>query len=402
MEKPTKRIVWSAQEWDQLVEAEPELMMHRDPYTLYTILCKAQRVLPQNRQRAAKYINNGCRMSRNAVLASIKAAAERLAELPQIPIAPNPAPAAQSTPTPTTRHVVFWTQREYNMLAHHSAVTPLLDKTARAKPRDLVNAVLAAQAAVLPWDRWRGSQQIYQSCVSPKKRNLVSQLRDAMRFPPIPTPPVQAQPVQARPEVVEPAAPAAPIEVPGVVAPNPLAAALAGLVEAMQQQLQQTVATSFDRVLEGVLVKTLHEALQKQDAHIEATVRRSVVELLGAPANEPSKPDFRADAAAEAAAEAAADAVVAKARGPRVDVVGLLNGQVDVVRRAVGDSFSLRFLTADEGLRQDLTAPIVIVVKKFVNHSIDARVKKAGATLVYANGGPESVLKILQTECARA
>ena len=75
----------------------------------------------------------------------------------------------------------------------------------------------------------------------------------------------------------------------------------------------------------------------------------------------------------------------------RVDIVGLLGDQEQVVRAKYGDVFDLRFLSADEALRQPITAATAIMATKFVSHSVQGRIKKTAARLLYANGGADSV-----------
>ena len=81
---------------------------------------------------------------------------------------------------------------------------------------------------------------------------------------------------------------------------------------------------------------------------------------------------------------------------PRVDVIGLLPAQANQVASEMDEQFALRFYSAEQAERQQLTAPHAIVCSKFTSHAAQASVKKAGADIIYANGGTGSVVSALQ------
>jgi len=161
------------------------------------------------------------------------------------------------------------------------------------------------------------------------------------------------------------------------------------LAAAMRQVASETVSE--------VVTDVMRETLIDQGNLVRDCVRETITQLLGdtGPVQpvEPPAPDFRMDMAAQATAD---EVLANAAKKARVDVVGLLNGQADVVRKACGNSFNLRFLTTQEALRSEITAPTTVLVTKFVGHDTQDRIRKSDTNIVYVNGAAESVVKALQ------
>ncbi len=411
MSPKSSRIHWRPEEWSQMLSECPELATTEDPLERMRVLQRAQTVLPEQRQRTyhALYDVAVTRAKRlTEVLEQAVPLQAEVAQQPQPSITQMEESATdvvgQSAPQlDGSAPRIRWAKAELIQLAHDSGITPLLDKSRRTPPFTLVEALLRVQAVLLPQDRWRTRANLTQACYG--QNNLFDRLRDAMRYPPIPktqaalpTPePVQAPASVAEvahgdnpaPAEIQPAA-AQPLACPTL--PKGIEDALDALCRAnnaVMLAFMQQVRTE----MAGAVRDVLREAIQGQADSVREGVRDTIMELLGGPSagDEPPRPDFKADMQAEQRAQEA----LARFKRPRVDVVGLLNGQADLVKKACGSSFDLRFLTADESERQQLTAPVVIMLRKFVNHSTQERIRKAGANLVYANGGPESVIKCL-------
>jgi hypothetical protein len=80
-------------------------------------------------------------------------------------------------------------------------------------------------------------------------------------------------------------------------------------------------------------------------------------------------------------------------RRRRVDVVGLLPSQVNIVRGLLSDTpLNIRYIASEHANRVDKYAPDVVLVSGFVSHSHQSKAKHDGATIHYANGAAHSVV----------
>lgn len=288
---------------------------------------------------------------------------------------PQPEPKAAEL-----RHKIRLRMVEWTALAHHPLVKPLLDKKTFCTPNQLIAMLERAQRDVLPQDRWRDTRQwhsaFYRATRTAEggKRDALSMLREGIKYQPLSQYVMKTDPDPVVPEPV-----AATVET--TMTPSiPIAhdAADAGLMQAMMTLFNAMQARTLSAV--APLLERM-ERLETRLAALPEDVRMQVADVVGGPAptpavETPAAPTFTPE----------------HERQPRVDVVGLLNGQVDVVKRACGRQWNLRFLSAEEVERQPITAPDAIMLRRFVSHSAQERIKKAGAKLHYANGAAESVI----------
>jgi hypothetical protein len=239
-----------------------------------------------------------------------------------------------------------------------------------------------AQRDVLPEDRWRNDNQwhsaIYRKTrVAGKKRDALSMLREGIKYQPLPHYVVKTAPAPVVPEPVAPTEETKTVNpslfISGNEADTGLVQAVLTLFKALQDRTVGAVAPILERL----------ERMEKQLAALPKDVRTQVADCVG-----DSAPPLPEGVIVHDEVARRDDPM----RMPRVDVVGLLNGQVDVVKRACGHQWNLRFLTADEVRSQPITAPDAIMLRRFVSHSAQERIKKAGATLHFANGAAESVI----------
>lgn len=308
--------------------------------------------------------------------------------------------------------VFRWSREERIRLAHDEEIKGLLGLSEKPANAVLVEALLRAQRRQLTRSRPRKS---IQNAIYTKggKKGLYQELRDSLRFQPkepiksmhAPLPePEQTEleqqdqwlgDMEARAQAedgVQALAGAIDVPTPQPLPERPagsLGGALAGLIELTVAKLSAAIAQSIN--------DTLSTAVADATNQLKQSNMDSIAELLGGPVAVDT-PQTVAEKAtqARAVADMAAEAIAPKVRGPRVDVVGLMNGQVAEVRKAVGDSFDLRFLTPEELDRRPLTAPVTLMLAGNVPHRTSDKIKAYTGRLINVNGRVSSVLKELQ------
>lgn len=289
----------------------------------------------------------------------------------------KPAPAEPQEEA--RKRVIRWPLTMYAYLAHDPMVKALIENKSYTPPNvSLVEAIMKAQHKYFPRNAWRPRTSVMQSCS--QKPGLLNQLRMGLAMDnPHPKEEAPAAPQEA--PVVAAQAQAVPL-----VAPAPeagLAGALGLLFAAAVPAIERMLTNAVRAALEG--------ATSSIDERIKAGVRETVIEILGAPVPPPP---------AEVVAPPQPAPEQERPKKSRVDIVGLLGDQEQVVRAKHGDHFDLRFIGAKEVEHQKITAPVAIMCRKFVSHSAQQRIKKAGANLVYANGGADSVSQHLAAMAA--
>lgn len=432
------RVRLSTAEWAEMLRNEPELATAHSPLKRLDLLMRAQGALPESRQRSRKALyslvvsrEKEFEATISTITAKVNQISQHQATTDQHDVCPSqdnePADNTIVPPTELGKPLkgqkdekkprrLRWGNRDFIQIAHDDEVKALLGKDQRTPAAVLASAVSRAQRRQLPADRWRTDSGLLQACYGHSEHTMLTLLRRAMRFPPIrPPAPVPGAPVAQSTPAAPAAAPTAaadPTPSPSTSpdsegtskAPCVLAQALAQALDDQHKANRAVLTAALDlhrqeweSAVSESLKLMMNQALAEQDGRIREAVRATIAEVLGepAPGQAPPTPDFHADMAAQAQAQAAIQNMNRPPR-PRVDVVGLLNGQAEIVKKACGASFDLRFIGANEALRTTFTAPVTVLVRKFVGHDAEACVRKQGAKLVYANGGPESVVKALQ------
>lgn len=291
------------------------------------------------------------------------------------------AATARVKPAATRHGVVKLRRVEWTALAHHPQIKPLLDSKVFVTPNQLAAALERAQRDVLPEDRWRTLTRWHSAIYrksrhhDDKKCDALSLLRDGIKYQPLtvfvpeapapePTPDNKIQETNVSPT----------ISVPPPTAAEGIVQAVATLLQAVQAQAAAAYAPMMERLgkLEAVV------------AALPAAIGAQVADVVGGP--QPAQP---------VGVPVIELPCFQPERLPRVDVVGLLGNQAEVVKRACGRQWDLRFISADDALRRPITAPDAIMLSKFVTHDVQDRIKKAGARLHYCNGAAESVINQL-------
>jgi len=132
---------------------------------------------------------------------------------------------------------------------------------------------------------------------------------------------------------------------------------------------------------------------QAIDGQVARTVREVVMTILGGGATvQESQPSPRT-----ASPDDAASGAVATAARQRVDVVGLHGPSIAIVRREFDESavLDVHYVEQSKQCNRETKAPVVVMARKFVSHQIQEGIRRRGARLVYANGGPQSVIDAL-------
>ena len=425
------RVQWTPEDYARLVRIEPRLTDPREHNVemLVNLLRSAQKQLPSERQMTPASVRQRVTQNMPKVLASIaaakaangpvkasKAAAEPLTPLLDLPspaqtvarepakevLGPQVAQVAQEVnveqveqveqlePTRRTfadRVLVRWNAREHSLIAHE--VSALLRKDSKVSAPDLVAAVMRAQAKVLPRERWRPRTGLMQGCYKGDRDKLIDRLREGMKTqvglhvsPVVPSVPESAA---APIPTSEPPVSTAPATSTGSAIEEAIVALVRKVVREGMPILAQAVAEHAVGLLRGDLGNLL--------SNIDTTVRKSVTEVVGGPTEpqqaQPSQP-------APSLSVVPPAAVPATPEKQRVDVIGLLNAQANVVRSAMGKKFDLRFIDSNFAEHQRSVAPIVVLCTKFVNHSAQEKAKSHGAHVLFANGAAQSVIEQLQ------
>ena len=77
--------------------------------------------------------------------------------------------------------------------------------------------------------------------------------------------------------------------------------------------------------------------------------------------------------------------------------MGLLPDQANMVKATeVASHFRLKFITTDQALRENHFADKVILVRKFISHSVQDRIVSKGVKTIIANGLADSVVTTLK------
>ena len=300
---------------------------------------------------------------------------------------------AQAAPETTEsgkapRVLVRWDAREHSLVAHE--ISALLRKESKTSSPDLIEAVIRAQAKVLPRERWRPRSGIAQACYKTGRMKLIDRLREAMKTQVgLHVPPVVPTVADAVAASVPDSAPI-PTSEPQTSAAAPVSGASA-MEEAIVSLVRKVVREGMPILAQAVAEHAV--ALLRGDLlrDIDKTVRKGVTDVVGGPTEPAPQPQ-----AAPTLTVVPPAAVTPPPEKQRVDVIGLLNAQANVVRSAMGKKFDLRFIDSDFAANQRSVAPIVVLCTKFVNHSAQEKAKSRGAHVLFANGAAQSVIEQLE------
>ena len=376
-----KTVFWKHGEYIALLQAEPDILTVTNTRARTALLVNAQAGLPVERQRSKGALYNACFVRSAHFLQGLADAASALG-LPGPVHEPqrvygHAKKAAQAAPKPAPapkEHAqrVTYTTSELRALAHDADIKRLLDKTYPLQKSELMQAVERAQRRHLRPERWRTRKGL-NNCVYRPGAPLVTQLRGQLRFPLLELEVARALRGEA-PTPPAVAVAAVPVALPATDGRGQVHQLLDAFLNVAETRVRALVSDLADE-----LAKRQQAQFERQTAQLLVLLRTA----QGAPSSLSTLP---------ALPELERDPDSTRPQLPRVDIVGLLNGQADIVKQRVGANFRLRFLQANEIDRQPIVAPHVILLSKFIGHTASNRAKKAGAQVHYANGGAKSVI----------
>lgn len=408
---PVTRIVWTDEEVLRLIKRKPILMDETVPIPKKADAIEAaqrQNVFPAARHRTRKLIMqsfHGEHLPKQIAHLARQLQAGAAADVPPVQDEEAAAAARAHRRGTGTFSIVRWSAEEWTRIAHDEEIKALLaHHPEEVEPRDALAILQRAQQRQLPADRHRPATILKSNYRrgNNSKPPILDSLREAIKRQP-------RQPIRSIHEPLPAAENASPSVVAEELAQEQLpehpwfasqraaqaaAAApaedpLGSLGSAVANLLNMTIGILHQRVaatIERELGSSLNQVVQRATAELRAANVDVISQLLG---GSPPQPP--------AAAEPIQPGEPPKVRGLRVDIIGANGVQMEQVRKAAGPAYDLRFLTAQEVEHQPVTADHAIVLKKFVGHSAQERVRKSGAQLHYANGGIDSVLTSLRS-----
>lgn len=394
--KPRKKmstpIKWTAEDIEKLFVCDPSLRKLTLPKDQVRALVAAQGCLPKAKQRTKESLSGLCYSPGWFADKILKFAPQEI----QQPVkgtedAKGTETAEGKAKRAETRR---WSKIETAMLAHDPDVKAILVRDILPHNVVIVDALAKAQVRRLPRERWRARDRILHSMYG----GQIERLREALTWD-NPNPPdaepedTMANSMAAVEDITldlepPPTLPAAPTPTPESMSMAILGGALLAAVKPMFTSLKDGLQDALARgiaqgIQHGLSGAEIPQRPSVDAADINAAVRQTIIDILGAP-------------------PPPAQVTVSPPQPPRpkrqrVDVVGLLGDQEQVVRTECGSAFDLRFIGAKAAEHASITAPIAVMCSKFVKHSAQDRIRKAGATLLYANGGAASVVEQLKT-----
>lgn len=376
-------IIHTPQELAKQGHRHPELFGTKDPKELFAVAMQAQRVLPMARRRSRKSLYSSIVTSPQFYKGTLDKMKEAMLAHPATVQLPKESKPGGKTGQP----IVRWKGFENALIAWDARVLPLIDKPDYEPPNErLIDAVMQAQLWQLPAERQRTRVGLMQGIYN---RRLLPSLRETLKHgPPLdlkiydPNPPA----IEPEPEPIE-AAPAAPVAPPEIT----LADAFGVILKALGPAIRRTLVDVAREVAREVLAAPHASAAPSVDTIAQA-VKSAVYDVVGGPAPQPASPEAPAPPE-RAAIEREADAIAERLL--RVDVVGLNGPNASVVRQRMGNKFDLRFLDPEQAMRQDVTAPVAIVCRRFISHAAEKRINTD--RIIYADGAAPSVVRHLQS-----
>jgi hypothetical protein len=232
---------------------------------------------------------------------------------------------------------VKWTTHELGFVATY------LDQLPAGDDRSLPRKINEAQRAVLASDRWLSNSTLYTLPISPGFAARLASARDMART------------MHARGPIAAPAEPATYADLCEPLACGPAPATLA-------EQIAMLLLPSVRAIVQDELTALA--------AAMGAQHQTKLKDML---------------------------TQYQPARRQRVDVIGLLPAQANVVRTLLADhaELSVRYILSEQANRVDSYAPDIVLCSGFISHSHQSRAKASGSRVHYANGAAASVAEAI-------
>lgn len=395
-------VYWKTSELGKLLLAEPRLKTAQGA-ELRRLLTDTQTLLPADRQRPANSIFVCTVNSPLQWEKLLQKGSEYLSTL---------SDEEKGELMPVKGNVV-WTEQEMRRIADFPQVRQALyDKLhGSGKASKIVAAIMELQdQGHIPRSRRRNEETIKKSIY---RRHLLSDLYVAANMEPAPAiatsePPPQAmeevqevQEVEVMEVMEEAAVPAPALSAAPPPAPppppfvDPMQAALGGAF----QTIIRSIAESLAGTMAETLKKTMMDALASVDLPtreaVEQSVEATVLRLLGGAVPE-SAPEAKPEPLPQ---PIHAEPYVEQAPRPKkikAVVVGLMGSQPNIVTEALGDGYDIRFVLTKDARNINLRGIPTVLATKFISHAAQDKMRSNGCDLIYANGGPGSVVAALR------
>jgi hypothetical protein len=253
---------------------------------------------------------------------------------------------------------VSWTDAELMMVVK-SRDQVALDPAFMGKSETLI--MHEAQKRVLPIARQMQKQSVYTSLTAGRMAERIRSIRDTLSVLEQEKPVVVAEPVvevHSEPET---------------------------LVQDDTDVLANFIVAGI-RLFQDELRTLVRDEIKQAIADREDTKRDDVMSLIESVVTKLKSPQVPIVHAVPSSED----------RGERIDIIGLLPDQANMVKASdVGKQFRLKFISPDQALRENNFANTVVLVKKFISHSVQSRVISKGSKFILANGAADSVVTVL-------
>jgi hypothetical protein len=401
---------WTADEYLRVAVNALQFMVPGKPTV--AAFAKGQKLaLSRPRHRPASEIE---RIGKSGTLAKYEAparalSAEKRAEylVPVPEVVPKPARTTTHAPDPARKErkaLVYWTTREKALIARYV-------KTHRDESRTLTAWVIEAMQTVLPPDRWQNKQGVYdkgyrkllEPMLAEGERNEWLLKDDEETNPGVLSAGDDLKPLEADAGATLQRAAEAPAP---QAAPEPsgsLERASRAFADTMAQALQVLLAASAEHTLSNLSNRV---AAIAQDvgtsiaAQIERGLRQTVLDTMAAELGGPVAPPTTQkplDLAPAPAAPVHATEPDQRRKLLKVDVVGLIGNNVQLVRAAFNGNTDIRFIDPDH-LNQwaPHTDRHAIAATKWIPHKAKAKCRAAGVQPINVTGSVGTVIHAIE------
>lgn len=245
---------------------------------------------------------------------------------------------------------VDWKIQELQVVVQHADANPDNRVT-------YATLLIRSQRACLPTERWMSNTSLYEAYTKPTFQDRIKEARDRIKQN-LPTNIVAPPLLEFDFKELPPPKPAEPQLSPEEQAADKLADRIAEKVAAiLLPQLE-------DRINDLMFSSTVSKVILQREEYI---TRQTIVAQTTKPRR-------------------------------RIDIVGLLSDQSQVVKNFIADwDVKARFILSEHVSKVDKLAPDVVLCSRFISHDAQDRAKASGSKIHYANGAATSVINLLES-----
>jgi hypothetical protein len=318
------------------------------------------------------------------------------------------------------RRTVVWSDEMELRIAHDKDVIDAYPKEGgKVSKGALARAMFMAQQRQLPKAKWRPLHGITQSLYRVDKTGVslcdrLMKMHATMK-PPLTLVDRDAPPPEVKIEVadlpdvgveVAPAAAAPKVFITHSAADTSEAMTLGLAWQTIMEHAARAATTAAISMSQQVAKDTAREVVAEFFAKMPRTptlnyddliartvaaTEKAVINVVGAPTPAPALPEPQPQAVLQPVTP-----ISIAPKRIKVAVVGLEGPSTSVVRDTLGEGYDLRFVSPDAAKSSDLKAMPAIIATKFIPHAARSRFLKNGCELIYASGGPGSVIAAIR------